>query len=272
MIPTDNVMYGYPTISTIELVKYEYPVGQIFYAYAQDTFYKIIEDPLIENVVLLQKQTQYSVKTGRQGFQFQYRHVSNNTSRVDPATSNIIDLYLVTQSYYTQYQNWLRDTTNTVAQPDVPSLAELQQQYGLVNDYKMISDSLILNSVRFKPLFGAKADPQLRATIKVVKAPTTTASDSEIVTKVLEAMNTYFSIDNWDFGDTFYFTELGAYLHNQLGDIINSAVLVPNDPNMKFGDLYEIRSAPYEIFVNGAQATDIVVIPALTPIQLQVTK
>jgi hypothetical protein len=49
-------------------------------------------------------------------------------------------------------------------------------------------------------------------------------------------------------------------------------VLVPNDPNLKFGDLYEIRSAPYEIFVNGAQATDIVVIPALTPMQLQVTK
>ena len=272
MIPTENVMYGYPTISTIELVKYEYPVGQIFYAYAQDTFYKIIEDPIIENVVLLQKQTQYSVKTGRQGFQFQYRHVSNNTTRIDPATSNIIDLYIVTQAYYTQYQNWLRDTTNTVIQPDIPSLSELQQQYGLVNDYKMISDSLVLNSVRFKPLFGAKADPQLRGTIKVVKSPTTTASDSEIVTKVLEAMNTYFSIDNWDFGDIFYFTELGSYLHTQLGDIINSAVLVPNDPNLKFGDLYEIRSAPYEIFVNGAQATDIVVIPALTPMQLQVTK
>lgn len=272
MIPTSSVMYGYPTIATIELLKYEYPVGQIFYAYAQDAFYKIVEDPIIPNVVFLEKQTQYSVKTGRQGLQFQYIHVSNNTSRVDPATSNIIDLYLVTQSYYTQYQNWLSDTTNTVPKPDVPSLNELQQQYGLVNDYKMISDSLVLNSVRFKPLFGRKADPQLRATIKVVKAPTTTASDSEIVTKVLEAMNTYFSIDNWDFGDTFYFTELSAYLHNQLGDLINSAVLIPNDPNMKFGDLYEIRSAPYEIFVNGAQATDIVVIPALTPIQLQVTK
>ncbi len=82
-------------------------------------------------------------------------------------------------------------------------------------------------------------------------------------------MNTYFSIDNWNFGDTFYFTELSAYLHSKIGDLVNSVVLVPNDPSLKFGDLYEIRSAPYEIFVNAAQATDIMVISALTPAELQ---
>jgi hypothetical protein len=54
-----------------------------------------------------------------------------------------------------------------------------------------------------------------------------------------------------------------------LGDYINSVILVPNDPNLTFGDLYEIRSTPYEIFVNSAQATDIVIISALTPAQLQ---
>jgi hypothetical protein len=39
---------------------------------------------------------------------------------------------------------------------------------------------------------------------------------------------------------------------------------------MSFGDLYEIKSAPYEIFVNGATASDVVVIAALTPVQLQI--
>lgn len=136
----------------------------------------------------------------------------------------------------------------------------------------MISDSMVLNSVRFKPLFGHKAEEQLQATIKVIRSSTTTASDSEIRSRVLEAMNTYFSIDNWDFGDTFYFSELSAYLHSQVGDLVNSIVLVPNDPEMQFGDLYEIRSAPYEIFVNAAQATDIVVISALTPKELQITR
>jgi hypothetical protein len=49
---------------------------------------------------------------------------------------------------------------------------------------------------------------------------------------------------------------------------LSSVVLVPSDPLLTFGDLYEIKSAPYEIFVNGAQATDIVVITALTPSEL----
>lgn len=272
MISSNNVIYAYDTAAGIEVVKYEYPVGQLFYAYAQERFYKTIEDPIQPNIVLLEEQDEYTMSPGRQGFYFQYRHVSNNTTRVDPATSNIIDMYVVTQSYYTAYMNWLRDSTNTLVMPDIPAISDLQQMYGQVNNYKMISDSVILNSVRFKPLFGSKAEPQLRATIKVIKSTTTTASDSEIRSNVLEAMNNYFSIDNWDFGDTFYFSELSAYLHNQVGNLVNSVVLVPNDPRMQFGDLYEIRSAPYEIFVNAAQASDIVVISALTPVQLQISK
>jgi hypothetical protein len=47
-------------------------------------------------------------------------------------------------------------------------------------------------------------------------------------------------------------------------------VLVPNDPTMSFGDLYEIKCTPYEIFVNAATANDIVVIAALTPAELQI--
>jgi len=87
----------------------------------------------------------------------------------------------------------------------------------------------------------------------------------------VQEINTYFSIDNWDFGDTFYFSELSAYLHSQIGDLVSSVVLVPNDNTLSFGDLYEIHSAPYEIFVSAAQATDITVITALTPSELQPT-
>ena len=83
-------------------------------------------------------------------------------------------------------------------------------------------------------------------------------------------MNTYFDINNWNFGDTFYFSELSAYLHDQVGELVSSVVLVPNDPTMSFGDLYEIKSSPYEIFVNGATASNIVVIAALTPVELQI--
>ena len=133
-----------------------------------------------QNFVTVDEITSYRAGYGRQGLHFQYKHTSPNTTRIDPATSNIIDLYVVTQSYYTQYQSWVQDTTGAISEPTIPSINELRQSYGKIDDYKMLTDSVIMNSVRFKPLFGSKADPALRATIKVVKSSTTTASDSEI--------------------------------------------------------------------------------------------
>lgn len=270
IIPSSEIIYNYGTISDVNVVKYEYPLGTIFYAVFENNFYQSINDPTTSaNIYNLTLLTTYSAMTGRQGLYFQYKHISDNTTRINPASTNIIDLYLVTQSYYTQYQNWVKDTTGTVIEPTAPNINELTQLYSDLNNYKMLTDSVIMNSVKFKPLFGIKAEPNLQATIKVIKNQGTTASDSEIRTSVLAEMNSYFSIDNWDFGDVFYFSELAAYLHNVLGDYINSVILVPNDPNLVFGDLYEIRSAPYEIFVNCAQATDISIISSLTPAQLQ---
>jgi hypothetical protein len=271
LLPSTDIIYTYATKNQIEVVKYDYPVGQLFYAYTDNKFFKTIQDVTVtQTSYTLVEQTKYSVKSGRQGLSYQYRHNSNNTTRIDPATTNIIDLYVVTQAYYTQYQNYIQDTTDTVPEPSRPTIAELSAAYGQIQDYKMLSDSVVLNSVVFKPLFGPKASPALRGTIKVIKASDTTASDSEIRSAVLSAMNNYFDINNWNFGDTFFFSELSAYLHNELGDFISSAVLVPNDPTEPFGTLYEIKCRPYEIFVNGAVADSVLVIPALTPDQLQV--
>ena len=271
MVPSASVVYAYGTQADIAIVKYEYPVGTIYYAVLEGRFYQSVNDQTSANIVNLELVTTYTVKTGRQGLYFQYKHISSETTRIDPGTSNIIDLYVVPQAYYTSYQNWIKDTTGTVVEPEKPTINALTQMYGNVNEYKMLTDSVVINSVKFKPLFGVKAAPQLRATIKVIKASTTTASDSEIKAAILNALNNYFSIDNWNFGDTFFFSELSAYLHSTLGDLISSSVLVPNDPTLTFGDLYEIRSAPYEIFVNAATADDIAVITALTPTELQPT-
>ena len=271
IIPTTTVVYQYAIKSQIEVVKYEYVEGQIFYAYTDNLFYTSVQDDTISTpYYTLIEQPQYSVKSGRQGLAFQYRHNSNNTTRIDPATTNIIDLYVVTQSYYTAYQNWIQDSTNTIVKPAVPTINELESDYSKIQDYKMLSDSVILNSVVFKPLFGAKAEPALRATIKVIKTSGISASDSEIRSAVLTTMNSYFNINNWNFGDTFYFSELSAYIHAEVGSLVNSVVLVPNDPTMSFGDLYEIKCRPYEIFVNAASSLDVIVIAALTPAELQI--
>jgi hypothetical protein len=270
-VPFNDIVYQYQNSEQIELVKYEYPAGQVFYAYVEDKFYKTIQDTAVRTLsYALVEQTQYSFKYGRQGLSFQYRHNSNNTTRIDPATTNIIDLYVVTQPYYTAYTNYIVDTTNTIPEPNRPTINELSAEYSKVNDYKMLSDNVVLNSVVFKPLFGPKAAQALRATIKVIRNSSTSASDSEIKSAVLTAMNDYFNINNWNFGDTFYFSELSAYLHNKAGELISSAVLVPNDPTEPFGTLYEIKCMPYEIFVNGATSNDVLVIAALTPDQLHV--
>ena len=257
----------YATLDDIELVKSEWSPGQVFYAYTDQLFYELsVGTTGVRTIIAVEG---WIARTGRQDLYYQYRHNSPLTNRIDPGTTNIIDLYVVTLSYYTAYQNWIRDTTGTVVEPDQPTIDELSTAYQGLNNYKMISDNIILNSVTFKPLFGEKAASSLRATIKVIRASNSTASTSEIKTAVVSAMNEYFSIDKWDFGDTFYFSELAAYLHDQLGTIISSVVLVPLDTQKYFGDLYEIRSQPNEIFANGATINNIDVIEALTSTNLR---
>jgi hypothetical protein len=267
LVEQDVVNYDYATLDDIELVKTEWTPGQVFYAYSEEAFYQLsINVAGVRTVVAV---TGWIARTGRQSLYFQYRHNSPLTNRIDPGSTNIIDLYVVTQSYYTAYQNWLRDTTDTVIEPTIPTIDELTTEYQALQDYKMISDNVVINSVIFKPLFGPKAAQQLRATIKVIRAQNSTASTSEIKSSVLAQMNNYFSIDKWNFGDTFYFSELAAYLHSQLGSIISSVVLVPLDQQKSFGDLYEIRSQPNEIFANGATIDNIDVIEALTSTNLR---
>jgi hypothetical protein len=260
----------YATKDEIELVKSEFVNGQVFYAYSTELFYILrvqLESGIIQRALI--PTNDYQSRVGRQSLGFQYRHNSALTNVINPGSTNIIDSYIVTEEYYTAYQNYIRDTTGTVPEPAQPTISQLTTAYSSLNEFKMISDNLVLNSVTFKPLFGAKAAPELQATIKVVRAPRTTASISEIKTQVISAVNRYFTIDKWDFGDSFFFSELAAYLHEQLGSIVSSVVLVPLNPLKTFGDLYEIRSAPNEIFVSAATVADVEVIEALTQSNLR---
>lgn len=269
IVPTKDIVFQFATRNQIEVVKFEFPLGQVFYAHAEDKFYSTVQDvSVLVPSFTLQVRTDFTVKPGRQGLSFKYRHNSSDSTRVDPATTNIIDIYVVTQAYNTAFNNWVTDKTNLLEKPLKPTVAELSQEFGELKEFKMLSDTAILNSVEFKPLFGKKADPALRGTIKVVKESRTNASISEIRSAVLAAMNEYFDINNWDFGDTFYFSELSTFLHAECEGLISAAVIVPSDPQKRFGHLYEIKSKPFEIFVNAATEEDILVVPALTQEEL----
>jgi hypothetical protein len=88
---------------------------------------------------------------------------------------------------------------------------------GLQN-YKMISDNMILNSVDFQPLFGAKASfKHLRATIKVIQCSHTAQPVSATIKNLVAAsMDAYFSI--WPNGTLeIHFISLNwppTYMHN----------------------------------------------------------
>ena len=122
--------------------------------------------------------------------------------------------------------------------------------------------------MKYKLLFGSSADEELQATFKVVKNPITNATDAVIKTRVIQAINEFFALDNWDFGDTFYFTELAAYIHNQLAPDLMTVVIVPNQSGQGFGSLFQVACAADEIFFSGATVADVSIITALGANQL----
>jgi uncharacterized membrane protein YgcG len=123
--------------------------------------------------------------------------------------------------------------------------------------------------VKYKVLFGSSADSSLQATFKVVKNPDQVTNDADIKSRVIDAMNLFFSLDNWEFGDTFFFTELSTFVMNTLAPDISTFVIVPNAGSQTFGSLYELRSENDEIFISGAKVTDVQIIDAITASNLK---
>ena len=210
----------------------------------------------------------YRAYIGRDKLKFHYIHTSNSNFRIDPAVSNIIDVYMLTKGYDTEYRLWLAGERALMPLP--PSNDELLRTYGSsINAIKSISDEIVYHPVKYKVLFGSKAAETLQATFKIVKNKDQVVNDNEIKSKVVDAINVFFATSNWDFGDTFYFQELSQYIMNTVSPDLVSIVIVPKQPDQAFGSLFEIKSAPDEIFISGATVADVQVIDEVTATQLQ---
>lgn len=276
LLDNKSVISNYYTLLEIDQNKANYSVGQLFYARADNQFYKLQLDASLNKVVSVGlnptatgSNLLYLAYPGRQSLQFQYRHNSPSTNRIDPNISNIIDIYMLTKEYETAYRLWLSDTTSTVVEPVAPTNLELSLRYNELENYKSVSDTIILQSAIYKPLFGSKAPNRLQATFKVVKNPSLSISDADIKTSVIAAINDFFASENWDFGETFYFSELAAYLHKMLIPNIASIVITPKNSNLTFGVFYQINSEPYELLVSAATVDDVEIVTALTALELQ---
>ena len=266
-VPVSNkdVVVRYSTKQDITAAIALYENNQIFYTVAEDKFYMLL---VSGNQRQLTSLVGYTAKTGRQELAFQYRHNSPNDRRLDPSPSNAVDLYILTKSYADNFLSWVRDSSNSIVRPVAPDTDTLALEFSRLEDYKVVSDALIYNSAKFKLIIGNKANSELQATFKVVKNPSANVSDNDIKTSVVEAVNTFFTLENWDFGETFYFSDLSAYLHRVLVPNIASIIIVPSDSARKFGNLYQINAEPNEIIQSAATVDNVMVIAAITAAQL----
>ena len=249
--------------SDIDLNTTTYTDGQLFYFYAAD------EDVIKSYSTTTNSfttSTDYLARRGRGSINFQYKHHAGQETRIDPSVSNIVDVYLLERTYDNLYRIWLQDGGT---EPTPSTSDQMRISYsGKLNPLKSLSDQIIYHPVTYKILFGSNADEELQATFKVVKNPNVKTTDAIIKTRVINAINEFFALDNWDFGDAFYFTELAAFIHNALAPDLLTVVIVPNQSGQGFGSLFQINSAADEIFISGATVNDVSIISALGANQL----
>ncbi len=214
----------------------------------------------------------YKAREGRNGLNYCWQHYASSESRIDPAIQNVIDVYVLTTNYDTSMRTWTSKGRLTDPEPEPPTGEDLALQFAEFDRYKMMTDQLIWHPVRYKLLFGAQAEPELRAQFKVVRIAGSTVTDSEIRSAVIQAVDQYFDVTLWDFGQSFYFTELAAYIHQQLPTLISSVVIVPVNSTSQFGDLFEITCDPDQLFLSAARVSDVQVVSSLTPAELRINR
>ena len=269
-ITTDGIEdYSYVDGATLDIKQSEsvvgalsqYTDGQVFYLVTENVFKTLTSGTLVLT-------TEYRAFVGRDKLKFQYIHAADDDNRIDPSSSNVIDTYLLTKSYDASFREFL-DGAVTV-KPLPPSSDNLFNNYGSeINKIKSISDEVIYHPVKYKVLFGANADLDLQATFKIVKNPDQVVNTNAIKAKVISAINQFFALDNWDFGDTFYFSELSTFIMATVAPELVTIVIVPNQQLQGFGSLYEIKSESDEIFVSGATVDNVEVIDAVTASRLK---
>lgn len=206
-------------------------------------------------------------RRGRGNLNFLWMHRAGRFNIVDPTTTNINDMFVVTRSYYNQYQRWLRGEVPTP--PRVPSSTELFGTYAKLLDNKMISDTVIMHPGKIKLLFGAKAQPELRASIKVIKSKHTQLTDNQVKIRVVNAVRDFFNISVWEFGETFYYSELDNHIQQRLKSDIVSTVLVPAYTSHTFGELYQVMSREDEILQVDVSIGDIEVVNSLNAVNIR---
>lgn len=204
--------------------------------------------------------TQNTVDTDPQPGIIRWQHVAPNDVRVDPSISNIVEMIVLTTSYNDQVRRWQARPVGEF--PLEPTSDQLSLEFAGLNEFKNASDVLAFRSAKFRLLFGEQADDLYKARFRVVKL-SDQISDNELKTRIIATINDYFSVDNWDFGEAFYFTELSTFIHQRLGSNIGSIIILPKSRTGRLGELFQVQAEPNELFISTATVNDIEIVSRL---------
>jgi hypothetical protein len=210
----------------------------------------------------------YVAYVGRSDLKFQYIHNSGESRRIDPSVSNIIDIYLMTRTYDENYRIWLAGGSTT--QPDAPTPEALRVEFAAgLSQIKSISDEVVYHPVSYFPLFGSKARSEFQVTFKVVKNPSKIINDNDLKVRIVNTITAFFAVENFDFGDKFYASELLTYVIKENSPDISNMVIVPKQTTQAFGSLLEIQAKPDELLVSAATVDDIEILTNITAADLK---
>ena len=212
----------------------------------------------------------YQQLTGRSSIRFKWAHAASEDTRIDPAVTNIIDTFVLTTTYNTEFRNWVKNDRRAQYKPLPHTTEDLQKMFASLEDAKTSSDTIIYKSSEYKILFGTEADYALQAKFKVVKTPSTSLTDNEIKAQIVDYIDEYFDPNNWDFGETFYFTELAGYVHRNMIGIISSFVIVPINSASRFGNMFQVTPDAHELFISAAKVSDIDIVDSYTESNIRI--
>jgi hypothetical protein len=198
---------------------------------------------------------------------FRWDHFADVDKRIDPSTSNIIDMYVLTTDYVRNINEWIAGGFGSII-PKAPNNFELRKVMETLADKTAIADHVSYIPVKFKMLFGDFADAENQATFKVIAKLGTVYTKSEIKNVVSAKVNEYFKLENWDFGDQFYFSELASYLHQELADYISSVIITPKFASNDFKNLLSISCEQHEIFLSVVTSKDVKIISSISDNEL----
>lgn len=209
---------------------------------------------------------------GTTGLAFKWTHSVESDQTLNPSLTNIIDVYVLSKSYNDDYVIWKRKNDKRIPAPLPPTTEEMRLAFTNLSSVKMLTDEVIFHPAKFKPLFGTLSSPEFQAQFKVVKNPKSKLTDSEVKSKVIVAIDRFFTPGNFGFGETFYFTELAAYIHTSLSTDLNSVVLVPVHAESRFGTLFQIQPNRDEMVTSVANVNDVIVINEITDSNIRINR